>query len=90
MCMVVPSDLLVRYRERRKKDLENCLHSLHEGNFKVIQTIGHQLKGNGLTFGFQELSIIGGDLERAALAHDLNKLPLALEHFSQWVSGHLN
>lgn len=88
--MDVPGDIQGRYVERRKKDLENCRLSLERGNFMELEKVGHQLKGNGVTFGFDELSAIGRQMEKAAHTKNLPDLERALELFSQWVSGHIN
>lgn len=85
--MEVPSDIKVRYIERRKRDLEECLASLENNQFDEIEKVGHQLKGNGATFGHPELSVIGKKMEQAAQVQDLETLQTALKDFSQWVNN---
>lgn len=88
--MNVPQDLLFRYMERRKKDLELCLVNLQDLNFVEIEKVGHQLKGNGLTFGHADLSSIGSHLEVAAAAKNIIELELAIKDFSHWVNQNIN
>lgn len=88
--MEVPSDILSRYMERRKKDLEVCLINLEKENFTELEKVGHQLKGNGLTFGHADLSSIGSHLEVAAAAKNMQELERALKDFSFWVHQHIN
>lgn len=88
--MNVPQDLLFRYMERRKKDLELCLANLEELNFTEIEKVGHQLKGNGLTFGHADLSSIGSHLEVAAAAGNIMELERAIKDFSHWVNQNIN
>ena len=88
--MEVPSDILSRYMERRKKDLEVCLINLEEENYSELEKVGHQLKGNGLTFGHPDLSSIGSHLEVAAAAQNQKEIELALKDFSFWVNTHIN
>lgn len=88
--MDVPADILFRYLERRKKDLEICLASLEDQNFTELEKVGHQLKGNGITFGFADLSIIGNDMELAAKRMNRPEIEKALEAFSGWVNHHIN
>lgn len=83
--MQVPYDLMARYIERRKQDLEDCMASLANKQFDEIERVGHQLKGNGATFGHPELSSIGKKLEQAAQVHNIEELETALKEFSQWV-----
>lgn len=86
--MEVPRDMMFRYFERRKGDLENCLHYLENKNFSKLEKVGHQLKGNGITFGHPELSTIGTFLETAAHGHDLSSSLAAVKKLSQWVADH--
>lgn len=88
--MNVPKDLLFRYMERRKKDLELCIANLQDSNFVEIEKVGHQLKGNGLTFGHADLSSIGSHLEIAAAARNVGELERAIEDFSHWVNQNIN
>lgn len=83
--MEVPSDIMVKYIERRKRDLEECLASLELHKYDEIEKVGHQLKGNGATFGHPELSTIGKKMEMAAQGRDLETLEVALKEFSAWV-----
>ncbi len=88
--MHVPDDMLARYFERRKRDFNECLEHLDEGDFSFLEKIGHQLKGNGVTFGYPEISEIGKELESGARDEDLPSLSTTLARFSVWVNDHLN
>lgn len=88
--MDVPQEMLFRYMERRKKDLETCLLCLEKENFTELEKVGHQLKGNAVTFGYSELSEIGSHMEKAAARKDVDEIERALEEFSSWVNHHLN
>jgi HPt (histidine-containing phosphotransfer) domain-containing protein len=88
--MEVPPEILSRYMERRKRDLEVCLVSLEFENFNELEKVGHQLKGNGVTFGHNDLSLIGNKLEEAAARKNIAELEVALKDFSHWVNGHIN
>lgn len=88
--MNVPLEMQQRYIERRKKDLENCILSLQQQDFLMIEKVGHKLKGNGVTFGHSDLSSIGSHLETAALTNNLIELEKAIEEFSQWLGRNIN
>lgn len=70
MQIEIPHEAVMKYIERRKTDVENCRLALQSGNLSLLETVGHQLKGNGITFGFPEISTIGEALEIAAKEHD--------------------
>ncbi len=55
-----------------------------------IEKVGHQLKGNGLTFGHADLSSIGSHLEIAAAAGNIIELERAIKDFSHWVNQNIN
>jgi HPt (histidine-containing phosphotransfer) domain-containing protein len=86
MKMEVPNDIMGRYLDNRRRDLAECLHSLADNQFFEIEKIGHQIKGNGSTFGYPELSLIGANLELAAQTHDLETLNQSLKEFSHWLT----
>lgn len=88
--MNVPDEMMLRYFERRKHDLDECLHHLRKGDLAFIEKVGHKLKGNGVTFGYPELSEIGEELESTARAQDNAGLGEALGKFSEWVEVHLS
>lgn len=54
------------YLLKRHEDAHKLRALLSEKNWTEIQMIGHQLKGNGATFGFIEISEIGAALEAGA------------------------
>lgn len=82
--MEVPEELAQRYLERRKLDLENCVDNFYDENFKDLEKIGHQLKGNGETFGFPEISSIGSRLEIAAQSKDKKTVEQLVKEFAAW------
>lgn len=88
--MSVPDEMLIRYFERRKRDLAECIEHLKNGDFRFLEKVGHQMKGNGVTFGFPELSTIGGELEVAAQTGDHQVIKRAMTKFSHWVDVHLS
>jgi HPt (histidine-containing phosphotransfer) domain-containing protein len=85
--MEVPNDIMGRYLDNRRRDLEECLHSLEDNQFFEIEKIGHQIKGNGSTFGYPELSLIGASLEQAAHTHNRETLNQSLKEFSHWLNS---
>lgn len=88
--MQVPDEIMNRYFERRKRDLDECIEHLKSGDLRFIEKVGHQLKGNGVTFGYPELSEIGGELEEAAQSGDKKVISHVVGKFSDWVEVHLN
>jgi HPt (histidine-containing phosphotransfer) domain-containing protein len=88
--MFVPDEMKLRYFERRKRDLDECVQHLKAGDLSFIEKVGHQLKGNAVTFGYPELADIGKDLEEAAREGDLRIATQAVDKFSEWVNTQIS
>jgi HPt (histidine-containing phosphotransfer) domain-containing protein len=85
--MEVPLKLRLNYIERRKVDASACENALQLSDFKTLERVGHQLKGNGATFGFEELAEIGRDLEIAAKAENLKGCTPLVSKLIQAIQG---
>ncbi len=59
-------DLIPRYLENRKRDLDLIATALQGGDFTLLYNIAHKLKGSGGGYGFQEITNIGREMETAA------------------------
>lgn len=73
--MQVPIEARQKYLDRRKQDLVACEEALIKQDFHFLERIGHQIKGNAVTFGFDEFTNIAVAIELAAKAKDMNQLP---------------
>ncbi len=79
-------EVITKYHSRRREDLEICRKSMASRDYNAIERVGHKLKGNGLTFGYPELSKLGEDLETSAQTLDLTKLQNLIRFFEDWVA----
>lgn len=66
----VSNEMKVRYLNRRNEELRELNAALIDKNYEPAIRIGHILKGNGSTFGFDELSDLGKDIEQAGENED--------------------
>lgn len=64
--MRIPEELRKKYLERRVRDLESLEQSMESGDLETFSRIGHQLKGNAATFGYETLAELGRKMEEAA------------------------
>ncbi len=76
----------LRYRQRRQLDLANCRHGLSQNDFSTLITVGHNLKGNGVSFGYPELSHLGQRLENAAKTANHQMASECLEQLEAWLA----
>jgi HPt (histidine-containing phosphotransfer) domain-containing protein len=88
--MEIPKASQLKYIQRRLDELDFLKTSLSEGNFEPAIRIGHQLKGNAVTFGFAEFQKIGEELEFAAINKDLSESLNQLENIFICATQKLN
>jgi serine phosphatase RsbU (regulator of sigma subunit)/HPt (histidine-containing phosphotransfer) domain-containing protein len=66
--------LLPTFLTRRRQDVTLIKQELQRGGFRAIQTIGHNLKGIGSSYGFHGISEIGKAMEAAAEQQDASAI----------------
>lgn len=83
--MEIPPVMKSNYFTRRLKDHTDCLKAIEEKNFEPLERIGHQMKGNAQTFGFEDLAWIGDKLEIAALEKDWVRITTLVKKFGSYL-----
>lgn len=85
--MKIHNEAVQKYLFRRFADTIRCYEALSRGDLSILERLGHQMKGNGLTFGFPQISDIGESMESAAKKGDsrsalgcVKSLELVLKH----------
>jgi len=81
----ISKEMRARYLERRSSDLEILTQDLMSLNFESFKRIGHQLKGNAASFGYNDLEKICIELESAGLNSDAEKSRQCLILFRAWL-----
>ena len=64
------ADLIPSFLENRRHDVVAMLEALDRGDFATVENLGHGMKGAGGSWGFEGVTDIGADLERAAGSAD--------------------
>ena len=59
------------YLENRRVDVTKLTQALHDSDFETIRVTGHNLFGSGAAYGFEAISEMGADIERAAESRDV-------------------
>ena len=76
--------IMARYLELRLEEAARLVSAAREGDFETVCRIGHNLKGNGSSYGLAGLSELGLDIERAGRERDPEqtvRLAGAVRHF---------
>jgi HPt (histidine-containing phosphotransfer) domain-containing protein len=63
-------DIVPRFLENRRRDVQTLKTALRQNNLAQIHTIGHRMKGDGGGYGFDAISVMGAALEQAAARED--------------------
>jgi HPt (histidine-containing phosphotransfer) domain-containing protein len=77
--MQVPVDLKIRYLSRRLEDIPKLRQALDEEDFSYALMVGHQVKGNAVTFDVPQMAHVGLEMEKAALKKDKEKVKILIE-----------
>ncbi len=64
------ADLIPGFLQNRRQDVIAMLGALDRGDFAVVESLGHGMKGAGGSWGFQAITDIGAALEQAAKSAD--------------------
>jgi HPt (histidine-containing phosphotransfer) domain-containing protein len=68
--MQVPVELKRKYLDRRIQDIDHLISSLEVNDFGPAVKLGHQVKGNAVTFDFPQIAPFGIKIETAAKKQD--------------------
>ena len=64
-------DLIPGFLERKRADASSVAEALDRGDFEAVARLAHRLKGEGGSYGFEEITEIGAALEAACKAGQL-------------------
>ncbi|NJM09727.1 MAG: Hpt domain-containing protein [Bdellovibrionaceae bacterium] len=84
--LIIPEEARLKYLERRKKDIESLRTALATKTYDEFKRIGHQLKGNAASFGYNDLEKVAIQLEVAGERQDLHEASRQLGLFEQWLN----
>jgi HPt (histidine-containing phosphotransfer) domain-containing protein len=78
--------LLPRYLEHRARDVAALRRALDLGDFPSVSRIGHNLRGNGKSYGFPEVGAMGEALEAAASTKSAASILEQIESLEAWLT----
>ncbi len=80
-------DLIPGFMQRRREDVKSLKTSLSAGELDKIRITGHSMKGTGGGYGFDDLSQIGAELEKAALAGDADEISALVDRLERYLEN---
>ncbi|MGE0487371.1 MAG: Hpt domain-containing protein [Gammaproteobacteria bacterium] len=80
------ADLIPGFLENRHRDATRLVSLLGQSDYAEIQRIGHSMKGVGGGYGFDEISVIGAEVEKAAVREDRAVIEGACARLSDYLA----
>ncbi len=69
-----------------RDDVRTTRRALEEGEFESVRSLGHAIKGCGGGYGFEVITRIGADIERAALSRDRAGIHACLDELNAYLA----
>lgn len=79
-------EIIPTYLNSMRRAEKNMRQALKSGDYDTIMRKGHQMKGEGSAFGFDEISVIGKRLQHAAGEKDSDSLSKDLAKFGDYLA----
>jgi HPt (histidine-containing phosphotransfer) domain-containing protein len=79
-------EIIPGFLATRERDIEIITIALENNDFPTIKRIGHNLKGEGGSYGFNAITTIGTQMEEAAKEEDSEKISDLLNQLSRYMA----
>lgn len=85
--MQLPFEMYQNYVVRRDEDYKELLVALEKSDVTPFKKIGHQIKGNASSFGFEDLAVIGNRMNRLEADQLATEGSSLLAEFKNWIDA---
>ncbi|MGE5640207.1 MAG: Hpt domain-containing protein [Clostridia bacterium] len=79
-------DLIPTFMKNRHKEVESLRAALAAQDFEQLRQIGHRMKGVGNSYGFEQVSIFGKQIEDGARSGDRAALEGCLAKYRDYLA----
>ena len=79
-------DLVPTFMKNRNKELETLRAALAGGDFQQLRQLGHRMKGVGISYGFDKVSLLGKQIEDGAKAEDRPALDAIIADYADYLA----
>lgn len=80
-------ELIPRFMENMRQNLERMRQALQKNDLEIARMIGHDMKGVGKSYGFDEISRIGKELENAAIKKSVREVNGSLNLLADYIEN---
>jgi HPt (histidine-containing phosphotransfer) domain-containing protein len=78
-------DLVPTFLKNRAKELDSLRAALAGGDMEQLRQLGHRMKGVGNSYGFEQVSTLGKQIEDGAKAGDRAGLEARLAEYADYL-----
>jgi HPt (histidine-containing phosphotransfer) domain-containing protein len=78
-------DIIPQYLENKRHNIGELLEALNQGDFEFIRATGHNLKGSGSGYGFEEITRLGAEIETKAKEKDTEAVRMHISGLSAYL-----
>ena len=81
------SDLVPGFLEHKRADTIMLMEAVRRADFDSLVKAAHKIKGEGGSYGFDEITEIGAEIERAGIARDATAARKAIEELTEYLES---
>ena len=70
------------FLDNRRQDVEQMQEAMERGDYEIIRTMGHRIKGLAGSYGFPDMGLAGAQLEQAAKNQDLPSMRRTIDQLT--------
>ncbi len=78
-------DAIPGFLENRRGDMKSILEALEKIDYETIRRVGHKMRGSGGGYGFDNLTDIGGAIERSAKNRDSDEIRKSVSELADYL-----
>jgi len=79
-------DLIPEFIENRRRELQALRGALAAGRYDQLSELGHRMRGIGTSYGFDRISILGGEIEDQARIADRDGLAARIAEYAEYLA----
>ena len=79
-------DLIPTFMKNRSKELETLRAALTAADMEQLRQIGHRMRGVGTSYGFEQVSALGRQIEDGAKSRDLPGLEARIAEYADYLA----
>ena len=79
-------EIVPKYLANRAKDCDSIREQVASNAFADARRLGHNMKGTGGGYGFEEISRLGTQIEAAAVAGEADRLLKLADELAQYLA----